>query len=112
VLETLETVREKHGTEIPVIFMGDLNCNVDSEALRMVDTELDNAISCATVSKSMGTASSHAIGKAPSTTSLPIDHIYVTSEYIDVYTHLILTGGENVLKSSDHCPVICEITLK
>jgi hypothetical protein len=36
----------------------------------------------------------------------------VTSEYIDVYTHLILTGGENVLKSSDHCPVICEITLK
>lgn len=112
VLETLQMIREKHGAEIPVIFMGDLNCNVDSEALRMVDTELDNAISCATVSKSTGTASSHAIGKAPSTTSLPIDHIYVTSEYIDVYTHLILTGGENVLKSSDHCPVICEITLK
>ena len=112
VLETLQMVREKHGAEIPVLFMGDLNCNVNSEALKMVGAELDNAMSCATVSKSTGTASTHSIGKAPSTTSLPIDHIYVTSDSIDVYTHLILTSGENVLKSSDHCPVICEITIK
>ena len=112
VLETLQMVREKHGAEIPVLFMGDLNCNVNSEALKMVGAELDNAMSCAMVSKSTGTASTHSIGKAPSTTSLPIDHIYVTSDSIDVYTHLILTSGENVLKSSDHCPVICEITIK
>ncbi|MBO5269834.1 MAG: hypothetical protein J6B77_03545 [Clostridia bacterium] len=112
VLETLAMLRSEYGADIPVFFMGDLNCNVNSEALRMVGEELDNAIDCATVSKSVGTGSSHTLGKAPSANSLPIDHVFVTKDTIEVYTHLILRDSKEVLDSSDHCPVICEVALK
>ena len=111
VLETLAMMRTKYGETLPVFFMGDLNCNTTSDALKNVATELSESASVAITSKTTGTGSSHTIGKAPSTSALPIDYVFVTSESIDVYTHTILTGGQNVLDSTDHCPVICDVTI-
>ena len=112
VLETLEMMREGYGAELPVIFMGDLNCNMTSDALRKISTELDESSSVAITSKTTGTGSSHTVGQPPSATARPIDYVFVTAERIDVYTHKILTGGQNVLDSTDHCPVICDVTVK
>jgi endonuclease/exonuclease/phosphatase family metal-dependent hydrolase len=91
--------------------MGDLNCNTSSEALQKVSTALTESSSVATVSETTGIGSSHSLGQPPAEGKQPIDYVFVTSESIDVYTHKILTGGQNVLDSTDHCPVICDVTI-
>lgn len=109
-LERAQAVKDKYGN-IPVFLTGDLNSNATHESIQMLEKVFTDAINAATVSSSTGVSSGHGNpGQAPST-KLPIDHVFVDTSLVTVYTHKILTDKSS-LAISDHSPVVVDLSFK
>ena len=112
ILERFDQLKSDYGANLPVFIMGDMNATANAESIQMLDrrAELGNCIDLATVSKTTGKRSWHDLGKAPPA-GAPIDHMFVTKDTVQVYTHF-LNATPDALKSSDHCQLICEVAWK
>ena len=112
ILERFDQLLGQYGTDLPVFIMGDMNATATAESILMLDRreKLGNCIDLATVSKTSGIRSWHDLGKTPPNGN-PIDHIFVTKDTVQVYTHFLNTTSA-ALKSSDHCQLICEVAWK
>lgn len=107
-LERAQAVKDKYGN-IPVFLTGDLNSNSTQESIQMLEKVFTDAINAATVSSSTGVSSGHGSpGQAPSS-KLPIDHVFVDTDLVTVYTHKILTDKSS-LAISDHSPVVVDLS--
>ena len=111
VAEMVKNFQKRYGDDCAIFFMGDLNCNATSEAHVTLNSVMKNCQDLAKYGASFGYASWHSVGKLPTVNGLAIDHIFVTSS-IEVYKHVIPFTDQRVLDSADHCPVICDVSLK
>lgn len=114
VLAKADELKAKYGADTPLMVMGDLNSNKTAKSIQMLESRLVNAIDAATVSKTTGTGTSHAIGVAPPSGKLPIDHILFDASTVNVYMHRIPSSVDykNILSVSDHTPVLADISFK
>lgn len=114
VLAKAEELKTKYGADTPLMVMGDLNSNKKAKSIQMLEEKLVNAIDAATVSKTTGTGTSHAVGVAPPSGKLPIDHILFDSATVNVYMHRIpsIADYRDILNISDHTPVLADISFK
>jgi len=110
VKETYLSILQKHG-DIPVFAMGDFNCTSSSTAYSSLTETLDDTQDMAIIYNTDGTGSWHNVGVLPTVGGDPIDHIFVSEDDVEVYTYEIPLD-QDVLNSTDHCPVIIEIRFK
>ena len=108
-LEKITELQNKYG-KIPAFTTGDYNFNTKHAAYQtMQTTGLASSLDKAKRASSGG--SYHAdVGTAPSSSGLPIDHIFYFPELSDVFVYKIGVTKTD-LNSSDHCPVYADFKL-
>ena len=108
--ERAEALLEKYGNDTAVFLCGDFNCNSTAQAIRDMTLSYRNAALAAVTSRTPGASFHNAVGEARNKSGQAIDFIFV-NDVVTVYTHLI-PDDSLTLKSSDHSPVIIDISLK
>lgn len=92
----------------PVVLLGDLNCEPDSDPIKIVSKNLSNAKSIAE-RKNNGSEGTFNNFKQNYGTELQIDYIFVKNFNVDDYQH-INEFRINGLVYSDHFPVIAKLS--
>lgn len=109
-LEKIAELQKKYGA-IPAFTTGDYNFNTNHEAYKVTMQSTGLASSREVAKNSDYGGSYHNdIGAKPSSSSLPIDHIFFFPNLTDVFCYRIGTT-EADLKSTDHCPVYADFKL-
>ena len=108
-LEKITELQNKYD-KIPAFTTGDYNFNTKHAAYQtMQTTGLASSLDKAKSASSGG--SYHAdVGTAPSSSGLPIDHVFYFPELSDVFVYKIGVTKTD-LNSSDHCPVYADFKL-
>lgn len=112
ILEKYEELKAKYGN-IPAFIMGDMNDGPSAKSITMLtkDTGFVTSTAAATISRTTGATYHSGVGTAPSLNGSPIDHIFVTRNLVNVFTHTI-NRNQEAYDSSDHCQVYIDISMK
>ena len=101
---------EKYGEDAAVFICGDFNTGNTSRAYKDMSEVYTDAYKAATVSKTAGATYHQGVGSSVNRNGSAIDFIFVNST-VSVLTHAI-PGDKLTIDSSDHAPVIIDVSLK
>lgn len=101
---------EKYGEDAAVFICGDFNTGNTSRAYKDLSEVYTDAYKAATVSKTAGATYHQGVGSSVNRNGSAIDFIFVNST-VSVLTHAI-PGDKLTIDSSDHAPVIIDVSLK
>ncbi len=112
--ESVKLIWEKIGKlnekDLPVIFMGDLNLEPDTESIQFLSEKMSDSrkVSQNVVFGPEGTFNGYNF-KEPVTRR--IDYIFTDKEHIEVLKYAVLSDSKNLKYPSDHLPVLVELRL-
>lgn len=113
ILSLITTLRRTYA-DIPVIVCGDWNADVGAVELEAMDNSvfMRDAMKVATMGADTRTSTAHKICRMPTANGGDIiDHIYVSTDTLEVKTHETVADGV-VIQGSDHCPVVVRVKFK
>lgn len=103
----VEKINELNSGKYPVVFMGDLNLEPNSEAIKYLSTKLiDSKNASKIVFGPTGTFNGFNFSEP---VSRRIDYIFVSQGNVEVLKYAVLSDSEDCRYPSDHLPVFVEI---
>jgi len=106
----IKKIKELNKENLPVVFMGDLNLEPESEAIKYLSTQMNDAKTVSNiVFGPSGTFNGFHFDKP---VTRRIDYIFVSKGNVEVTKYAVLSDSKNLRYPSDHFPVYAEIILK
>ncbi len=106
----IRKIRELNKGNLPVVFMGDLNLEPESEAIKYLSTQMNDARSVSKIKFGpFGTFNGFNLDKP---VTKRIDYIFVSKGNVKVKKYAVLSDSKDLRYPSDHLPVYAEIVLK
>ena len=107
----VESIKKLNKENYPVIFMGDLNLEPESEAIQYLSKQLNDTKTANSkiVFGPTGTFNGFNFDKP---VTRRIDYIFVSKRNIEVVKYAVLSDSKDLRYPSDHLPVYAEIILK
>ncbi|NOX65727.1 MAG: endonuclease/exonuclease/phosphatase family protein [Chlorobi bacterium] len=107
----IKKIKELNKENLPVVFMGDLNLEPESEAIKYLSTQMNDtkSVSSKVVFGPTGTFNGFKFDKP---VTKRIDYIFVSKGNIEVEKYAVLSDSKDLRYPSDHLPVYAEIILK
>ena len=103
----VEKINELNSNNYPIVLMGDLNLEPNTEAIKFLSKELvDSKYASNLIFGPTGTFNGFNFSKP---VTKRIDYIFVSKENIDVLKYAVLSDSEDCRYPSDHLPVFVEI---
>jgi len=106
----VEKIKNINTNKLPVIFTGDFNSQINSEAYKII-SEFMNDSKIISKTKPFGPIGTFNNFDFLRPVTLLIDYIFTSKENIEVLKHAVLSDSKNCKYPSDHLPVYTEITL-
>ena len=107
----VEKIKELNKENYPVIFMGDLNLEPESEAIQYLSKQL-NDTKTANSKIAFGPTGTYNGFNFDKPVTRRIDYIFVSKRNIEVVKYAVLSDSKDLRYPSDHLPVYAEINLK
>lgn len=107
----LEKIKEFNSENLPVVLMGDLNLEPETEAIQYLSKNLNDS---RTVSKKVVLGPEGTFNAFQFTKPLGgrIDYIFTDKSKIEVIKYAVLTDSKDLKYYSDHLPVYVEVKVK
>jgi len=107
----IKKIKELNKENFPVVFMGDLNLEPESEAIQYLSNQMNDTktVSTKIVFGPTGTFNGFKFDKP---VTRRIDYIFVSKGNIDVEKYAVLSNSKDLRYPSDHLPVYAEIIMK
>ena len=107
----VEKIKELNKENYPVIFMGDLNLEPESEAIQYLSKQLDDT-KTANSRIAFGPTGTYNGFNFDKPVTRRIDYIFVSKKNVEVVKYAVLSDSKDLRYPSDHLPVYAEIILK
>lgn len=106
----IKKIRKFNTGNLPVVFTGDLNLEPESEAIKYLSTQMNDAKSVSKIKFGpSGTFNGFNFDKP---VTKRIDYIFVSKGNVEVKKYAVLSDSKDLRYPSDHLPVYAEIVLK
>lgn len=107
ILEKIKVINDKN---LPVVFMGDLNAEPQSNVIFSLKSELNDSREVS-IEEPFGPNGTFNGFRFNESVEKRIDYIFVSKKTIVVKKYAVLSDSRNLKYPSDHLPVLVEVTL-
>lgn len=107
----LQKIKDLNSEELPVILMGDLNLEPETESVQIIASEMNDSklVSQKVSFGPVGTYNGYEFGKPA---SRRIDYIFTSKNNIEVIKYGVLTDSKELKYPSDHFPILVQLQFR